>query len=218
MTHPQPEGFLALPPTGQGRGVLVLHPWWGLNDTIQQFCNRLAGAGFSAFAPDLYHGQLAVTISEAERLSQALDHQQARADVAAAAAFLSERAAQADKGLAVIGFSLGASFAIGLSTTDPGHICAVVVFYGTGEGDFSVSKASYLGHFADADEFEPEIYVNGLEQAIRAAGRPVIFHHYPGTGHWFFEPDRLDAYHPVAAELAWDRTLAFLKNSLPLNS
>jgi carboxymethylenebutenolidase len=46
MTHPQPQGFLAVPPTGQSQGVLVLHAWWGLNDTIRAFCTRLAGSGF----------------------------------------------------------------------------------------------------------------------------------------------------------------------------
>ena len=218
MKNPQPQGFLATPPAGPGRGVLVLHPWWGLNETIRQFCTRLAENGFSAFAPDLYHGQLAVSIPEAERLSQALDHPQARAEITAAVDFLSGRAAQADQGLAVIGFSLGAYFALGLSAADPQHIRAVVVFYGTGEGDFNIARASYLGHFADADEFEPEIYVNALEESLRAAGRPVTFHHYTGTGHWFFEPDRVDAYNPQAAILAWERTLAFLKESLPLDA
>ena len=217
MTLSQPQGFLALPSTGQGRGVLVLHPWWGLNDTIKQFCTRLAEAGFTAFAPDLYHGQLAVTILEAERLAQALDHQQARTDVAAARAFLSERAQQGGE-LAVIGFSLGAYFAFEISALEPQHIRAVVAFYGAGEGDFSASQASYLGHFAENDEYEPEIYAINLEQSLRAAGRPVTFHRYPGTGHWFLEPDRTDAYNPAAAALAWERTLAFLQNSLPLNS
>ena len=70
MTHPQPQGFLAVPPTAKGPGVLVLHAWWGLNDTIKAFCTRLAEAGFVAFAPDLYHGQVADTIADAEPLGK----------------------------------------------------------------------------------------------------------------------------------------------------
>ena len=50
-----------------------------------------------------------------------------------------------------------------------------------------------------------------LTDAIRQAGRPVAFYTYLGTGHWFFEPDRKDAYSQKAAELAWERTLAFLQ-------
>src|SRR6266487_2660154 len=151
MTHPQPQGFLAVPPTGKGPGVLVLHAWWGLNDTIKAFCTRLAEAGFVAFAPDLYHGKVADTIANAETLGQALDasHIQARAEIRDATRFLGERAGQAAVGLAVIGFSLGAYYALDLSVADPEHISSVVIFYGTGVDDFNSSKAAYLGHFAE---------------------------------------------------------------------
>jgi carboxymethylenebutenolidase len=52
-----------------------------------------------------------------------------------------------------------------------------------------------------------------LEGLLKKAGRPVTIHRYPGTGHWFFEPDRLDAYNQEAANLAWERTLAFLRRA-----
>jgi carboxymethylenebutenolidase len=216
MGHPQPDGFLAVPPSGKGRGVLVLHPWWGLNDTIKAVCTRLAEAGYVAFAPDLYHGKLATTIAEAESLSSALDEQIAKADVAAAADYLGETAEPS--GLAVIGFSLGAYFALGLSAADPERIRAVVLFYGTGPGEFAASQAAYQGHFAEADPYEPETYVNSLEAYLREVGRPVTFYRYPGVGHWFFEPDRTDAYNQAAAALAWERTLAFLRNIFLLDS
>lgn len=211
MTRSQPEGFLALPPTGKGRGVLVLHAWWGLNETIQAFCTRLAGSGFSAYAPDLYHGQLATSISEAERLSSALEVGDARAVIKAGVDHLCQHAANGGSDLAVVGFSLGAYFALELSNSDPDHIRSVVVFYGTGHEDYTASRAAYLGHFADADEFEPEANVDHLEVLLRKAGRPVTFHRYPATGHWFFEPDRTQAFDQAAASLAWERTLAFLK-------
>ncbi|MGD0708852.1 MAG: dienelactone hydrolase family protein [Anaerolineaceae bacterium] len=218
MSPSQPKGYLALPPSGAGRGVLVLHAWWGLNDTIKAFCNRLAESGFTAFAADLYHGQIATTIPEAEKLRDAMDVKQARTDIAEAVSFLSQRAAQADQGLAVIGFSLGAYFALALSAAQPKLIRSAVVFYGTGPVDFSTSKASYLGHFAEKDVYESNEDVDALEQSLRTAGRPVTFYRYPGTGHWFFEPDRADAYNAAAASLAWERTLAFLKETLPLDS
>lgn len=90
---------------------------------------------------------------------------------------------------------------------------SVVVFYGTRPGDYHRSKAAYLGHFAETDAFEPQAEVDNLEQALKAAGRPVTFHRYSGTGHWFFEPDRVQAYDPAAASLAWERTIAFLRRS-----
>jgi carboxymethylenebutenolidase len=214
MSQTQLDGYLAIPLAGKGRPVLVLHAWWGLNDTIKAFCNRLSESGFIAFAPDLYHGRLADSIADAEILARALDGNadRARAEIADASKFLSERAGQAGRELAVIGFSLGAFYALDLSVNDPERIRSVVIFYGTGPGDYSRSKAAYLGHFAERDEYEPQSYVDGLEEELKRAGRPVTFYHYPGTGHWFFEPDR-SAYNQAAASLAWERTLAFLRRS-----
>ena len=95
MAHAQPNGHLAIPPGGEGRPVLVLHAWWGLNDTVKTFCARLAEAGFIAFAPDLYNGKIADTIDGAKALSSALDADRAKADVANAATFLDEHAGPA---------------------------------------------------------------------------------------------------------------------------
>ena len=217
MSAPQqPDGYLALPPTlpptGAGRPVLVLHPWWGLNETIRAFCRRLAAEGFVVFAPDLYHGRVTDQIAEAEVLSSSVGDE-AQADVAAGAAFVRQQAKAGDGLLTVIGFSMGAYYALALSAADPAHVRQVVLFYGTGPGDFSRAQASYLGHFATNDPYEPAEYVDGLETELRGAGRPVTFYRYPNTGHWFFESDRADAYDQAAAELAWERTLAFLRDT-----
>jgi carboxymethylenebutenolidase len=213
MSTTHPDGYLAVPTTGKGSGVLVLHAWWGLNDTIKAVCKRLAGAGFVAFAPDLYHGKVTDQIAEAESLGAALDRNvnQARADVAEATTFLKDRAGSGASPLAAIGFSLGAYYTLDLSVNSPDTIRSVVLFYGTGPADFSKSKADYLGHFAERDEFEPPSNVSQLEEALKRAGRPVTFYQYSGTGHWFFEPDRVQAYNAAAANLAWERTLTFLK-------
>jgi len=214
MPYAQPDGYLAIPPTGKGRSVLVLHAWWGLNDTMKTFCTRLAESGFVAFAADLYHGKVTDTLAGAETLSNALDANQARADIADAARFLNERAGQG--GLAVIGFSLGAYFALDLSVADPEHIRSVVIFYGTRSGDYSSSRAAYLGHFAETDAFEPQSDVDKMELDLRRADRPVSFHRSSGTGHWFFDHDRRHAFNQAAASLAWDRILAFLRHSSTL--
>jgi carboxymethylenebutenolidase len=213
IPQPQPDGYLAIPSTGKAPGVLVLHAWWGLNDTIKAFCTRLAQSGFVAFAPDLYHGKVADTIADAEALGSALDanYLQAKAEIAQAAMFLNEKVGQVEHGLAVVAFSLGVYYALDLAAADPDDIRSVVLFYGTGDGDYSSSRAAYLGHFAENDEFEPQSNVDNLEETLRRAGRPVTFYRYPGTGHWFFEPDIMQAYNQAAASLAWDRTLAFLK-------
>jgi carboxymethylenebutenolidase len=107
MPATQPEGFLAVPPSGTGDGVLVLHAWWGLNDTIKAICTRLADAGFIAFAPDLYHGKVAKTIPEAEALGSALDanFEQAQADIVEGVEFLGKCVGESDRGLP-LAFSL----------------------------------------------------------------------------------------------------------------
>jgi carboxymethylenebutenolidase len=213
MTTPtQPDGYLATPHTGKGPGVLVLHAWWGLNDTMKAFCNQLAESGFVAFAPDLYHGKVADNITDAESLGNALDENylQAKTEIAEAAKFLNERVGQDNRGLTVIGFSLGAYYALDLAAAQPEHIRSVVLYYGSGDGDYSSSRAAYLGHFAENDEFEPQSNINNLEESLKRAGRPVTFYRYSDTRHWFCEPDRVQAYDQAAADLAWERTLAFL--------
>src|SRR5512141_1166143 len=121
MAHIQPDGFLAVPPTGKGDGVLVLHASWGLNDTIKAFCTRLAESGFVAFAADLYHGKVADNMADAEALGKTVDanHLQAEAEIADATMFLNDRIERSDHGLAVIAFSLGGYYALHLADTDP---------------------------------------------------------------------------------------------------
>lgn len=207
------KGYLAKPAGVARASILVLHPWWGLTQPIQQVCNRLSAEGYVAFAPDLYHGKRADTIAEAEVLSNSLNDKQIEADLADAAAFLRVQTPGSPQGIGVIGFSMGAYLALELAASTLDDIQAVVLFYGTGPVAPSGSPAAYLGHFAENDPYEPAGDVQKLESALREAGRPVTFYTYPGTGHWFFEEDRPEAFHPESADLAWRRTVAFLKNT-----
>lgn len=214
MAQPnQPEGYLAEPKNGNGNPVLVLHPWWGLNATIRGVCDRLAEEGFTVFAPDLYHGEVVDTIPEAaQHAGYIFEHLgQFQAEVSAAADYLRDYAGADKPGLAVVGFSLGAFFALELSASAPDKVRQVVVFYGARPGDYRTSKAEYQGHFAEHDDQEPMEGVRELEANLKNAGRPATFYVYEGTGHWFFEPDRPDAYDEAASQLAWQRTLDFLK-------
>jgi carboxymethylenebutenolidase len=206
-------GYLAWPRQGSGPGVLVLHAWWGLTPVFTWICDRLAGAGFVALAPALYAGnETAETIEEAEVLVSRHDRDPgvAVATLLAATDHLRSLPAVTGEQIGVIGFSMGAYWALRLSQIRPDGVSAVVAVYGTSDGDFGAARAAYLGHFAEQDDYEPLDGVRALESAIGAAGRDGTFHIYPGTGHWFMEPDRPDAYNPDAATRAWERTLAFL--------
>lgn len=213
------NAYLALPTGENGPGVLVLHAWWGLTDYFQALCDRLAAEGFVALAPDLYNGQTTQTIDRAAELSEALDYETTAEIVKAAVDTLAGHPATEGKAMGTIGFSLGAAWSL-LAATDfrPAAIDAVVLFYGNHPGleagDYSHSKAAFLGHFAEDDQYESREDANYTLGEMRQAGREATFHFYPGTTHWFCEDNRPDAYVPDAAQLAWDRTIAFLRQHL----
>jgi carboxymethylenebutenolidase len=211
------SGYLAVPASGSGPGVLVLHAWWGLTPFITGLCDRLAEEGFVALAPDLFQGKTAGTPDEAQALVQEQEADEDRIQALALASIeaLRRQPSVHGDGIGVIGFSFGAAWALLLSPLKPDDIKAVVVFYGAYAPDFSTAKAAYLGHFAENDPFEPLEGVRQTEAALRDAGHEVAFHMYPGAGHWFFESDRPDAYNAEAAQLAWSRTLEFLRAELP---
>ena len=211
------RAYLAVSESGAGAGVLVLHAWWGLTSVFTDVCDRLAADGFVALAPSLYAGgATAASIAEAEVLRDAHDRAAAEVEAVVRAAVEQLRGLPAVTGaqIAVIGFSLGAYWALHLSQMLPDDVGAVVAIYGTDDGDYRTARAAYLGHFAERDDFEPLETVRALEAKIRAAGREVTFHVYPGTGHWFVEPNLPDVYDAAAANLVWERTLAFLKARL----
>lgn len=210
------RGYLAVPSEGKGPGVLLCHAWWGLNNFFEGLADRLAKEGFMVLAPDLYDGRTADTIEDAERLVYTLDYKEAiKYETAAADYLLSHAAVEGDK-LGAVGFSLGAAYVTWLATLRP-QVSAVVVFYGgveQEEGYPARTQAAFLGHFAEDDPYESSEEMGRMEEMLLAASRDATFYVYPGTGHWFFEDDRPDAFNAKAAERAWRRTLDFLHSRL----
>lgn len=211
------RGYLASPEGMRVASVLVLHPWWGLNDSVRSVVDRLAAEGFVALAPDMFSGRSAGTVEEAEALVQTVDDEESFAFAAGGLEELRSRSVPEGRdAIGVIALSYGAPFALRLSTERPEAISAVVLFYGTGgPADYRRARAAYLGHFAERDPYEDEESIGQLEAALRDAGREATFHRYPGTSHWFFEPDRPE-YDAEAAELAWRRTIDFLRGAAPV--
>ena len=203
--------YLSLPSQPDAPGVLVFHAWWGLNSTFKGLCDRLAAEGFVTFAPDLREGHVAATIDEAKQLINELDEMKNQAVVEAAVSFLRNRPEVRNEALAIIGFSMGAGWSLVTAEKYPQDIHKVVLFYGSySDLQFSKSKANILGHFAEADEWEPAEEVSKMENNMRSAGLTPEFHKYTNTSHWFFEEDRPE-FNAEAAELAWARTLEFLR-------
>src|SRR5919109_5382684 len=198
-------------PEGARGGVVVLHAWWGLNDDVIAYADRLADAGFAVIAPDMFRGQVATEPEDAERLSNEGDAGIA-GDVAWAAIDRLADELGPDVPIGVLGWSFGAAYAIwSPSVRDSAR--ATVAYYGTYTEPFiAEATAPLLGHFAEHDPFTSEDDIRELEEAYRKAGRAITTYRYPGTGHWFAEPSR-DAYRPEAAELAFERTVAYLRDA-----
>ncbi|MDI6773132.1 MAG: dienelactone hydrolase family protein [bacterium] len=209
--------YLAKPKTGSGPGVLVLHSWWGLSEFFSGFCDRLADRGFVALAPDLYDGEVAATIPQAKELrakTTATRKEPVYRYLIRMIGVLSDEVSVPGSGIGVVGFSMGGHWAYWLAQRPELPIAATVTFYAARNGDYARSSSDFLVHFAETDEWVSAASVRKLKKSLAAAGSTAFFHTYPGTGHWFFEQDRADAFDAEEAALAWDRTLVFLKERL----
>jgi carboxymethylenebutenolidase len=204
------SGYLAIPAQSNAPGVLVLHAWWGLNPFVEALCDRLASEGFVAFAPDLNSGKIGKTVDEAKQIMSDSNSERKQEVAAASLDYLRSLPEIKKEPLSLVGFSMGAAWALELASEHPEDIRKVVLFYGVNGVEFSKIKAEILGHFSDVDEWEPLEGIQGMEADMRSSGLNPAFHIYPNKSHWFFENDRPE-YDPDAAELAWTRTLEFLR-------
>lgn len=211
---PSANVYIAVPPSGKGKGVLVIHAWWGLNDFFRDVCDRLAGEGFVAAAPDLFEGRVAATITGAKRLRARPKREPTYKTLIRAIEQLKTHPAVKGATIGVVGFSMGGHWALWLSQRPELPIGAAVTFYGARAGDYISSRAAFLGHFAEKDSWVSEAALKKLKKSLETAGKAAEFFVYPDTGHWFFESDREDAYNAQAAELAWERTVKFLRKHL----
>lgn len=192
-------------------GVVALHPWWGLNEDVIAFTERLAKAGFAVVAPDMFGGEIATTVEGAERLARGADEEAINGIVFATIDHLVGRLGP-DAKIAALGFSFGAHWAVWSPAVRDG-VVATVLYYGTTGDNLTSSAAPVLGHFAEDDPYETPEWVTEFEETLRSAGRDVVIYRYPGAGHWFAEPSQA-AYRPEAADLAFERTITFLQSRL----
>lgn len=206
-------GYLSVPASGHGPGVLVLHAWWGLNPFFKELCDRLADEGFVALAPDLYGGERADEVAEAQQLLADADADELAHLTRSSLATLRALEQTDDGPVGIVGFSMGASLGLWLSVRVPEAVAATAAFYGGQQIDFAAASGAYQMHLAEHDDYVSDDERVLLEAELRLLDKDVEFHEYPGTSHWFFESDRPE-HDPGAAELAWERTVAFLRHHL----
>lgn len=210
------RGYLVQPANASGKlpTVLVVHENRGLNPHIEDIARRLALDGFIAFAPDALFplGGYPGDEDKARELFPKLDQNKTREDFVAAAAYL-KKLPQGNGKVGVTGFCYGGGVANFLATRIP-DLAASVPFYGgqPPAEEAAKIKAPLLIHYAENDE-----RINAgwpkYEEALKGAGVKYEAHFYPGTQHGFNNntTPRFDA---KAAQLAWQRTVAFFRTHL----
>lgn len=212
------HGYLAVPASGSGPGVIVIQEWWGLTEHIVSIADRLAGQGFVALAPDLFGGKTTHDSGEAGRLMSELPVDRAAADLGGAVDFLLAHEAVTSASVGAVGFCMGGGFVLMLAAQQGDRVGAAVPFYGVGPAvpeQYATLTAAVQGHYAENDDFYPVADARALEQQIRAeSGAEVEFFYYP-AGHAFHNDENLlGTYDADSAALAWQRTVDFLKAKL----
>ena len=212
-------GYLAVPASGSGPGVVVIQEWWGLNDQIKEVCDRYEGEGFVALAPDLYRGKATTKEDEAGQMMMALNIEQAAKDMAGAVDYLKGHDAVTGRGVGVTGFCMGGGLALWLATLRPDDIGAVVPYYGlipwpAAQPDWSKLNAPVQGHYAEDDDFASPETVRKLEGELKGHGATVECFVYPGCGHAFSNHHRPEVFHEDHSQTAWERTIGFFRQNL----
>jgi carboxymethylenebutenolidase len=206
-----PLGYLSLPPGGgPAPGLIVIHEWWGLNDHIRHFADRLAAEGYAALAVDLYGGEVATDPERAMALMRAVDEAGARGRLVEAHRFLSEDPRVRAPRTGVIGWCFGGAMALQAALAIP-ELDAAVMYYGRVVDDpeaLRAVRAPLLGLFANRDRSITRAHVDSFERALGEAGVDHRIVRYDAD-HAFANPSG-PRYDRAAAEEAWDEARRFL--------
>lgn len=197
--------------------IIVIQEWWGLNDNIKAMTELLAAEGYTALAVDLYDDQVADNPDQALALVQAAltDPDRLTANVVAAYTYLSET--MAAPAVASLGWCFGGTWSLNTALALPDQLDAAVVYYGGGmttdEASLATLEMPIQGHFGLLDTRPSPETVLEFERVLDSSGKTAQIYLYANAGHAFANPSGTK-YNESAAELAWDRTLAFLEQYL----
>ena len=205
------DGYIA----GSGPGVLVIQEWWGLVPHIEDVVDRFAEAGFTALAPDLYHGESSTEPDGAGKLMMALNIEQAAKDLSGAIDLLQQRTGN-DK-VGVVGYCMGGGLALVVASKRPDAVAACAPYYGvipwaSAQPDLAAITATVVGEYAEHDDFANPEATRALEQSLRDLGKDATMHIHAGTHHAFFNDARPEVYDAAASAEAWDRTVALFRS------
>lgn len=213
------QGYFAPSATGSGPGVVVIQEWWGLVPHIESVVERLAAAGFSAIAPDLFRGEKTTEPDEAGKLMMALNLEQAQRDVRGAISYLLDSDAVSTTTVGVTGFCMGGGLALMSAAENPDSVSACVPFYGLipwehAEPKWDQLQAKVRGHFAELDGFFGPDKAAELETKLRNLGKDVVLTVHPGVDHAFFNDDRPEVYDHETATRAFAEMTEFFRTEI----
>ncbi|HEY5926268.1 MAG TPA: dienelactone hydrolase family protein [Kofleriaceae bacterium] len=205
------KAYLSVPQgTGPFPGIIVVHEWWGLNDNVKHWADRLATAGYAAVAVDLYGGVVATTRDDAMKAVKSVEPPKAIGVLKAAFDFLGTDPRIKASKRAVIGWCFGGAYALQTALAVP-NLDGAIIYYGQLETDpakLAAIKARVLGIFGKRDKGIPPEMVAKFEAGLKQAGvRHEIFSY--DAEHAFANPSN-PVYDEKSAADAWTHVLAFL--------
>lgn len=210
------KAYLSLPEGKKpaGIGIVVIHEWWGLNDNIRHWSDRLAKDGYAALAIDLYGGVVATTPDDAMKAMKAVDEKKALATLLAAHDFLKKDPRIMATKTGSIGWCFGGAWSLRLAMNEP-DLDAAVIYYGHLVNDpeqLKPIKAEILGIFGNRDKAITPDDVNAFDAAL---GKTPVKHEILrfDADHAFGNPSN-PRYDQKSAAEAWDKVHAFFGRTL----
>ena len=212
------QGYLAKP---MGKGpfpaVIVIQEWWGLDAQTKSIADRFAQEGYLAFAPDLYHGELA-QLGDGDTAMKLVQKYGPTAGHDLSSMFDALKSHPDCNGkVGSVGFCFGGQMALQLSAMRP--VNAVCTFYGGGMQNVFKQlrvnlKAPVLGFFGDADQSIPAGTIQEFDKLLDDVGVEHEVITYPNSGHAFFRDSDPSVYKPQASKDAWERAKKFFAKNL----
>lgn len=206
------SAYVALPDAPNGKAVILIQEWWGLNDHIKDIAGRYAAEGFTAIAPDLYRGAVATNPEDAAKMMNALAIGDGLDTIANAIS-----AARGKYGFAhfgISGFCMGGTFALRAACELEG-IAAAAPFYGDIPEEQVLAKLSVPCIFVSGirDQWINTEKIALLEDIVKRHELPLISAKYDAD-HAFFNNTRPEVYNETAARDAWAKVLALFNEKL----
>lgn len=211
---PASKAYLSLPknPKPPIAGIVVIHEWWGLNQHIKHWTDRLAEDGYAVLAVDLYGGETATTPDDAMKMMKAVDDALARKVLSEAFDFLAEDDRIKANKRAAIGWCFGGKWSLELALFEP-ELDAAVVYYGHVESDpvrLAKLEAPLLAIFGNQDTGIPPKMVDRFEFGLeQAGGKDYKILRY--DAHHAFANPSSERYDQKAAGNAWSEVRSFLR-------